>query len=287
MTKMETRLLCGLSDSSSNFMSINTIYVYVSSLKHAVQHIRKKQIRKILSEKTNFAKNSLYLSMTNMKFLPFLFSVFLFTVSCKDNTVIYDSCGYFEAEEWTVAASAAGKIITLNIEEGSTVTAEMPIGLIDTVQLQLQKELLLLQPKSKMRDIQEKQINYQLKQCVITAVAGGIVTEKYAKRGEMVAVGHPLIKIANIENMYLRIYVTSARVRNIKIGQEVEITLDNSSNSALDKYKGKIEWISTSAEFTPKTIQTEDERQNMVYAVKIAVKNDGNIKTGSYAEVKF
>jgi HlyD family secretion protein len=222
-----------------------------------------------------------------MKFLPFLLFVFLITVSCKDNTVTYDACGYFEAEEWTVVASAAGKVIAFDVEEGSNVAAGMQIGLIDTVYMQLQKELLLLQPKSKVRDIQEKQINYQLKQCIITAVASGIVAEKYAKRGEMVAVGYPLIKIANIENMYLRIYITSAQMRSIKIGQEVEITLDNGDDVASYKYKGKIEWISSAAEFTPKTIQTEDERQNMVYAVKIAVKNDGSIKTGSYAEVKF
>jgi HlyD family secretion protein len=246
-----------------------------------------------------------------MKFLPFLSFIFLFiTVSCKDNTVTYDACGYFEAEEWVIAASAAGKITAFDIEEGSSVAAGARLGLIDTVQLQLQKDLLLLQPKSKARDIQEKQIDYQLKQCIITAVASGIITEKYAKRGEMVAVGYPLGKIANIDNMYLRMYVTSAQMRNINVGQEVEVMLDggssgsnggngsgsgesgsngSSGSSALSKYTytGKIEWISPTAEFTPKTIQTEDERQNMVYAVKVAVKNDGNIKIGSYAEVKF
>jgi multidrug efflux pump subunit AcrA (membrane-fusion protein) len=258
-----------------------------------------------------------------MKILPFLSFIFLFAVSCKDSVVVYDACGYFEAEEWVIAASAAGKIVAFDVEQGNSVTANARLGLIDTVQLQLQKDLLLLQPKSKARDIQEKQINYQLKQCVITAVASGIITEKYARKGEVVAVGFPLGKIADIENMYLRMYVTAAQVRRIRVGQEVEITLDGRGDGVDDdadagssggddggvdggsggsgsdgdgggsggggggKYMGKIEWVSPIAEFTPKTIQTEDERQNMVYAVKVAVKNDGNIKIGSYAEVKF
>jgi multidrug resistance efflux pump len=211
----------------------------------------------------------------------------LVLVSCKDNAIEYDAGGYFEAEEWTIAASAAGKIVDFDVEEGSSVAKGERLGIIDTVQLQLQKDLLLLQPKSKARDLQEKQINYQLKQCHIVALANGIIVEKYAKEGEMVYVGYPLGKIANMENMYLRMYVTSAQLPQIKVGQEVKVVLQEK------EYKGKIEWISSNAEFTPKTIQTDDERQNMVYAVKVLVKNEspdgasGAIKIGSFAEVIF
>jgi multidrug resistance efflux pump len=229
-----------------------------------------------------------------MKFFRILIISLVF-VSCKDSAVNYDASGYFEAEEWTIAASSAGKLVAFDVEEGSSVAKGERLGIIDTVQLQIQKDLLLLQPKSKARDLQEKQINHQLAQSYITALADGIVVEKYAKEGEMVYIGCPLGKIADMENMYLRIYVTSAQMPQIKVGQEVKVVLQEK------EYKGKIEWISSNAEFTPKTIQTDDERQNMVYAVKVLVKNGGlsagsgsesgsaggAIKIGSFAEVIF
>jgi HlyD family secretion protein len=216
--------------------------------------------------------------------ISLIYFFFLFiVVSCKDNAVTYDACGYFEAEEWTISSSVAGKLVEFDIKDGDNVVKGQKLGLVDTVQLQLQKDLLLLQPKSKMRDLQEKQINYQLEQCTIRAVEAGVVVGKYAKKGEMIAIGYPLGQIAGMENMYLRMYVTAKQMSDIKIGQEVSITLSDVAT----RYTGKIEWISSIAEFTPKTIQTEDERQNMVYAVKVFVKNDGAIKIGSYAEVSF
>ena len=114
----------------------------------------------------------------------------------------------------------------------------------------------------------------------------GIVLEKYVERGEFVAVGKPLFKIADTEQMFIRAYVTSAQLQNIKVGQKAKVFADY-GNANKKEYDGTVSWISSKSEFTPKTILTDDERADLVYAVKVAVKNDGYIKIGMYGEVKF
>ena len=135
-------------------------------------------------------------------------------------------------------------------------------------------------------DIQRYQVLDQLKKCHITSPITGTVLEKYAERGEFAVIGKPLFKVADVDQMYLRAYITSAQLAKVKVGQRVKVFSDYGTDTR-KSYDGTVTWISSRAEFTPKTILTEDERADLVYAVKIAVKNDGYIKIGMYGEVKL
>ena len=135
-------------------------------------------------------------------------------------------------------------------------------------------------------DVQVTQLQDMLRKCHITVPTKGTVLEKYVERGELVAAGKPLFKIADTQNMFMRAYVTSAQLQRIRLGQQVRVFADYGDNQKKE-YSGTISWISSRSEFTPKTILTDDERADLVYAVKIAVKNDGYIKIGMYGEVKF
>lgn len=133
-------------------------------------------------------------------------------------------------------------------------------------------------------DVEKLQVADQLRKCHVVSPICGTVLEKYAERGEFASVGKPLFKIADIRNMYLRAYVTSVQLKNVKLGQKVSVFADY-GNGERKEYQGKVVWISAKSEFTPKTILTDDERADLVYAVKIAVKNDGYLKIGMYGEV--
>jgi HlyD family secretion protein len=135
-------------------------------------------------------------------------------------------------------------------------------------------------------DVQVSQLRDMLRKCHITTPAKGTMLEKYVERGEFVSVGKPLFKIADTEDMYMRAYVTSAQLQDIRLGQKVKVFADYGAGQRKE-YDGTISWISSRSEFTPKTILTDDERADLVYAVKIAVKNDGFVKIGMYGEVKF
>lgn len=135
-------------------------------------------------------------------------------------------------------------------------------------------------------EVQIDQLRDQLRKCHITAPLKGIVLEKYAERGEFVAVGKPLYKMADMEEVYIRAYVTSAQLQDIRTGQQVKVFADY-GNGQKKEYDGVVSWISSRSEFTPKTILTDDERADLVYALKVRVKNDGYIKIGMYGEVKF
>lgn len=135
-------------------------------------------------------------------------------------------------------------------------------------------------------EAQISQLREQLKKCRIVAPQSGSVLEKYVERGEFVAIGKPLFKVADMEEMYLRAYVTSAQLQDIKVGQQVKVFADYGGGQK-KTYPGTVSWISGRSEFTPKTILTDDERADLVYAMKIRVKNDGYIKIGMYGEVKF
>lgn len=132
-------------------------------------------------------------------------------------------------------------------------------------------------------DAKIAQINDQISKCQIINPLMGTVLTKFAEPGEIVSFARPLYKIANLEEMNLRVYVSESQLSNIKIGQEVTVKID--SGNEMKDYKGVISWISASAEFTPKIIQTKEERVNLVYAVKIKVKNDGSLKIGMPAEM--
>ena len=135
-------------------------------------------------------------------------------------------------------------------------------------------------------DIQVSQLQDMLRKCHVTTPTKGTVLEKYVEQGEFVAVGKPLFKMANTEDMYLRAYVTSAQLQHIKLGQKVKVLADYGTDDK-KTYEGTIAWISSRSEFTPKTILTDDERADLVYAVKVAVKSDGYLKIGMYGELKL
>ncbi len=133
---------------------------------------------------------------------------------------------------------------------------------------------------------QQRQIADQIANAQVKAPIAGTVLEKYVERGEFVAIGKPLFKMADVQNMYLRAYVTSSQLKDLKIGQKVKVFADYGDKQK-KTYEGTIAWISSRSEFTPKTILTDDERADLVYAVKVAIKNDGFVKIGMYGEVKF
>ena len=135
-------------------------------------------------------------------------------------------------------------------------------------------------------DVQVRQLMDQLRKCHVKTPISGTVLEKYVECGEFVSVGKPLFKIADTEQMYIRAYVTSSQLQNVKLGQKVKVFADY-GNGQKKEYDGTVSWISSRSEFTPKTILTDDERADLVYAVKVAIKNDGFLKIGMYGEVKF
>lgn len=288
-----------------------------------------------------------------------LFPVLFFLVACSSGTPEYDATGTFEATDVVVSAEASGRILGLDVEEGTILKAGQEAGIIDTVQLYLKKLQLEAGVKSvegqrpdilkqvaatkeqivqaqRERDrvanllrvgaanqkqlddaesllkvlrkqlaaqnstlqnsdqsltwqsssvgIQVAQVEDQLKKCHIVAPLTGTVLAKYAEAGELAAPGTPLFKMADMEQIYLRAYVTSEQLSEVKLGQKVTVYADYGKDVRTE-YPGVVTWISDSSEFTPKTILTKDERANLVYAVKVAVKNDGMLKIGMYGGV--
>ena len=286
--------------------------------------------------------------------------VMLFT-SCANNETKFDATGTFEATEITVSAEAVGRVLSLDITEGAQVEAHTPVGVIDSVQLYLQKLQLLksitsvesnrpsinkqvaairaqianqkveqqriqnllksnaatpkqlddinasitvlqqqlgaqqasltnsissINAQSSAMEIQVAQLTDRLNKCIIQSPITGIVLAQYIEAGELATTGKPLFKVANLNSVYLKAYITSSQLADIKLGQQVDVTatFGGDKNRA---YKGTITWIADKSEFTPKSIQTKDDRANQVYALKIAVQNDGYIKLGMYGEVIF
>ena len=265
--------------------------------------------------------------------------------ACGNGVPDYDATGTFEATEVTVSAEASGKLLRLEVEEGTRLKAGEEVGLVDTVQLYLKKlqleasmksvesqrpdlakqiaatkqQIATAQRNQKQLDdwdsqiallqrqliaqessllnstnslteqgnsvgIQVVQVEDQLNKCHILSPIEGTVLAKYAEAGELASVGKPLFKVGEIDRMYLRAYVTSEQLSQVKLGDEVTVYSDY-GNSEQKAYPGVVTWISDRSEFTPKTILTKNERANLVYAVKIAVKNDGSLKIGMYGGV--
>ena len=281
--------------------------------------------------------------------------------ACSEKGSRYDAEGSFESDEITVSAEATGRILSLDIREGQTVTAGEEVGCIDSLQLyltklQLQKNVksvvsnrpnitkqnaALKEQLSKLQaertrvqnmlkdgaathkqmddiesqitvvkaqleaqnttlrgsassidaqsssiDMQIAMVDDQLSKCHVTSPVSGTVLSTYAHMGEFTAAGKPLFKVADLDHVFLRAYVTSAQLSEIRLGQGVKVYADFGGES-VHEYDGVIEWISSKSEFTPKSIQTADERQNLVYAVKVAVENDGFIKLGMYGGIRY
>jgi HlyD family secretion protein len=292
----------------------------------------------------------------------FFIIVAVFSLSaCINKNNDSDASGVFETVDVTVSAKGNGEIVYFDVADGQVVETHTPLGLIDTVQLYLQKlqlqasiramnsrrvnierqiaalrqqiesqrresrrfENLVTQNVASQKQLDdinalilmlEKQLSAQtetlnnsnnsidneqealvvriaqiddmIKNSVIKSPITGTILGKYAEAGELAVQGRALFKVANIENMYLRAYITASQLTAVKIGQQVKVYSDM-GESDRKEYQGKITWIADKAEFTPKTIQTRDERANLVYAVKISVSNDGYIKRGMYGDVIF
>ena len=135
-------------------------------------------------------------------------------------------------------------------------------------------------------EVQMSLLKDQLNKTHIINPVNGTVLVKYVEQNEMASMGKPLYKIADLSEIILRAYITNAQLANLKLGQKVTVLVDKGKDKNAE-YHGNIEWISSKAEFTPKTIQTKDERSNEVYAIKIRVKNDGFLKIGMYGDVSF
>ncbi|HOA14444.1 MAG TPA: HlyD family efflux transporter periplasmic adaptor subunit [Myxococcota bacterium] len=133
-------------------------------------------------------------------------------------------------------------------------------------------------------EVQLAQLDDQIARCTLKSPVSGTVLVKYAQQGEFTATGKALFKLADMRNMFLRAYVTADQLSQVKLGQTVKVRADFGPEGNRD-YDGRIAWVATKSEFTPKTIQTRDERANQVYAVKVAVTNDGFLKLGMYGAI--
>jgi HlyD family secretion protein len=276
--------------------------------------------------------------------------------SCDSSDDRADAYGNFEAKEVIISAESMGKVLSFRIEEGQLLPKGEVVGLIDTIDLHLNKKQLLasksgiaakssnvlsqkavLQSQLKTAkseqvrisnmlkndaatqrqmdevngkvdvlnaqiqsvetqnapiiselatlDAQLMRLDEQLSKSVITNPIEGTVLVKYAEEQEVVSFGKPLYKIANLDQLELKVYIVEIQLSEVKIGQSVRVHID--AQDGMTAYDGTVSWISSEAEFTPKIIQTKEERVNLVYAMKIIVKNDGSLKIGMPAEVSF
>lgn len=164
---------------------------------------------------------------------------------------------------------------------------------IDVLEKQLAAQIEILEQGNRsvsgqvrMLEAQIAQVDDRIHKCIINSPCDGSVLAKYVEPGELAVEGKALFKVGNLTDMYLRVYITAPQLTVLQIGQSVHVFADMGENDRRE-YSGIVSWISDQAEFTPKTIQTRDERANLVYAVKVSVKNDGYIKRGMYGEVKI
>lgn len=141
---------------------------------------------------------------------------------------------------------------------------------------------------SELDPIEKKylQVADQLRRTKIINPIAGTILSLYAKEGEVITAGKPICKIADMQNVRLKVFVSGNQLSQIKLGQDVKVYIDDKDNQ-YKEYAGKITWISSEAEFTPKTIMTHEERSNLVYAIKVQVHNDGYVKLGMYGEIKL
>ena len=155
---------------------------------------------------------------------------------------------------------------------------------LDATLSTLYKNTSTINNNSAALEAQIAALDDRISKCRIISPIGGTVLVKYAEAGELASVGKPLMKIADLDNIYLRAYFTSDQLAKVNLGDEVKVVADFGGEERYN-YTGRVAWISSESEFTPKTIQTKDSRANLVYAVKIAVENDGRLKIGLAGEV--
>ena len=170
--------------------------------------------------------------------------------------------------------------------DDATTQADVLHREIDALESSLGTQTATLRSQREAAEAQIKILADRLDKCRVMAPRDGIVLETYAEPGEYVTTGKPLLTMADTDEMYLRAYVTTGQLERLHLGQKVTVYADY-GNGQRKEYPGTLAWISQRSEFTPKTILTDDERADLVYATKIRVRNDGLLKIGMYGEVKF
>lgn len=176
----------------------------------------------------------------------------------------------------------------VNEKQGDDIEAQIAMleKQADALQTSLNASSVSISSEEEALKMQLAQVQDQLNKCRLTAPLSGTVLMQYVEQGEIVTPGKPLYKIADLNEMYLKAWFSGAQLSKIKTGQQVKVYSDAGEDN-FKEYPGVISWISSESEFTPKTIQSRDERSNLVYAVKIRVKNDGFLKIGMYGGVKL
>lgn len=149
-----------------------------------------------------------------------------------------------------------------------------------------QANLMSVNEQASVFDAQIEVLNKKIKDCNVRAPISGTILERYVEKGELATTGKPLFKLADISNINLRVYVSGQQLEKVKIGSRATVKID-AANGGMKSYEGKIIWVSSEAEFTPKVVQTKKERVKQVYATKLRVKNDGSIKIGMPGEMYF
>ncbi len=170
--------------------------------------------------------------------------------------------------------------------DDATTQADVLHREIDALESSLGTQTATLRSQREAAEAQIKILADRLDKCRVMAPRDGIVLETYAEPGEYVTTGKPLLTMADTDEIYLRAYVTTGQLERLHLGQKVTVYADY-GNGQRKEYPGTLAWISQRSEFTPKTILTDDERADLVYATKIRVRNDGLLKIGMYGEVKF
>ena len=207
------------------------------------------------------------------------------TISAKSTNVLSQKSVLLEQLKTTQIESK--RINNMYIENAATKRQVDEIdGRVNVIEKEIQSVNTQNAPiisELKTIDVQIEKINDQIEKSKITNPISGTVLTKYSEPGEITAFGKPLYKIANISEMTLRVFISETQLSQIKMGQEVSVKIDGLEE--MKTYKGTISWIASQAEFTPKIIQTKEERINLVYAVKVKVKNDGSLKIGMPAEM--
>lgn len=202
---------------------------------------------------------------------------------------IHSQVDVFKAQKETLLKTEAR--IKRMLQDGAATQQQLDdiqgqINVIDKQTGNTKTQFSAVEKELEVLDAQKSTLLDQLKRCSIKAPVSGTVLETYAEQGELATAGKPLYKMADLSELELKVYVSGAQLPNIKLGQEVEVLVDKTATTNRT-LSGVISWISAEAEFTPKIIQTKEERVKLVYAVKVRVKNDGTLKIGMPGEMAF
>ncbi|MDX8340590.1 HlyD family efflux transporter periplasmic adaptor subunit [Draconibacterium sp. IB214405] len=181
--------------------------------------------------------------------------------------------------------------ITKMLKDGAATQKQLDdiqgqISVIDKQIANTKTQFTLISKEQEVLEAQKASLSDQLNRCTIKSPVSGTILETYAEQGELTTAGKALLKIADISELELKVYVSGAQLPHVKLGQQLDVMVDQNSTEN-QHFSGTITWISSEAEFTPKIIQTKEERVKLVYAVKVTVKNDGTLKIGMPGEVRW